>query len=281
MRRLEIIASIMRVDHWLRSPRTILTLMFCGAASIIAAYRLNGSLQQFSFEMGLTEALAWELSTGFGSMMMITVMFLVAMEETPDRIPVQNYALLRSNRLRWLFAQIWLIVLKVLLVLILMMVIVTICFALSPVIQFKDGWSDLARQTAGIDYGIHVIPSWALENFTPMQVCCLSFLVLFVFWFANSFLILLTGLLGKASLGFAICAVILFSARLFVFENFSGLETPMVAATLHGMLERYSDMVRGRLVFFAVIYASIILILQIACVLVIKKVDIPSFAMNR
>ena len=96
--------ALANFDSWLRSPRTILMLLFIAAICYLQMCGYEMKLNETGYTMHLGETLFYEFKFGC-NMPMTTVLFLIMGSELPRRIAYQQYSLIRSSRCRWMAAQ--------------------------------------------------------------------------------------------------------------------------------------------------------------------------------
>ena len=203
-------------DSWLRSPRTILMLLFTVAASFLTVRSYGIGLRVQGFTMTAAESLAYLLLTGFGNQFLASVTFLVMVSELPRRIPFQQYTLIRANRTRWISAQL----LYCFLMVVFMIAFMTLVFMifLLPVSSTGSGWSDTVRLAQGLEPEQAYVPEWIRVHFSPIQALMLAIVPIFLFWFTMVLIILLFSLLGAPIIGLALYSTILFSSVIVLFE---------------------------------------------------------------
>lgn len=265
-------------DSWLRSPRTLLMALFSFATSWRIVHAFSTGIVARNFTMHFDESMAWFAMTGFSSMALTSLTFLVIISELPRKIPFQQYMLIRSSRRKWIFSQIlycFLCVVTMLLFLLLLMAIFV-----APHTVGGSGWSDSIRIANGMEAELAYVPEWIRSNFLPWEAFLLSIVPIFFFLFTMSLAILLFSLLGFPALGPSIYAFILFSSIIFMFENIPGFQPPMTFSTLMKIGYNYEDVFKQRLQTVFSVYGALTAI-QIICIsLIAHRMDIPLYALS-
>lgn len=138
--------ALANFDSWLRSPRTILMLLFIAAICYLQMCGYEMKLNETGYTMHLGETLFYEFKFGC-NMPMTTVLFLIMVSELPRRIAYQQYSLIRSSRCRWMAAQL----LYCLMMVVAMIALIALFIALMalPLVTPGSGWSDAARIASG------------------------------------------------------------------------------------------------------------------------------------
>ncbi len=266
-------------DSWIRSPRTILMLLFTVTASFLTVRSYGIGLRANGFTMTATESLAFLLLTGFGKQFLASVTFLVMVSELPRRIPFQQYTLIRASRTRWISAQL----LYCFLMVVFMIVFMTLVFALFllPVSSPGSGWSDTQRIAQGLEPELAYVPEWIRTNFSPIQALMIAIVPIFLFWFTMVLIILFFSLLGAPIIGLVLYSTILFSSVIVLFEDLPGFFMPMQYSTLLKMVYGYEDQFQARLLTVFGVYAALIGMLMAGIFVAAKHAELPTYAQNK
>lgn len=267
------------LDTWLRSPRTLIMATFTTVTCwlIVRGYGKGLEIQQYT--MHFDESMAWFLMTGFSSMGLSSLVFLVMISELPRRIPFQQYTIIRSTRNKWIGAQIIYCVLCIMVMIV--MLILLIAIFVKPYTVSGSGWSDDIRISNGLEQELAYVPQWIRENFTPWQTFLLSIVPIFFFWFVMAMTVLFFSLIRIPALGSSLYAIILFSGIIFMYENIPGLEPPMTFSTLMRIGYTYEDAFVQRLRNAFVVYGSLALTQIAAVLLVARRMDIPTYSLQK
>lgn len=84
--------ALANFDSWLRSPRTILMLLFIAAICYLQMCGYEMKLNETGYTMHLGETLFYEFKFGC-NMPMTTVLFLIMVSELPRRIAYQQFSI--------------------------------------------------------------------------------------------------------------------------------------------------------------------------------------------
>lgn len=266
-------------DSWIRSPRTILMLLFTVTASFLTVRSYGIGLRAHGFTMTATEGLAYLLLTGFGKQFLASITFLVMVSELPRRIPFQQYTLIRASRSRWISAQL----LYCLLMVVFMIAFMTLVFALFllPVSSPGSGWSDTLRIAQGMEPEQACIQEWIRANFSPIQAVMIAIVPIFLFWFTMVLIILFFSLLGAPIIGLALYSTILFSSIIVLFEDLPGFFRPMQFSTLLRIVNGYEDQFQARMLTVFGVYVALIGILMAGIFVTTKHAELPTYAQNK
>jgi len=231
-RRHPIIAMVSgNLEAWLRSPRTILLLVFIVAFCFLEVdLMLNYVLNWEGVTLHWVEAPYKMLEYGVEIYMSSGLLF-VMVSEIPRKHTYQNNMLIRSNRRQWLTAQIiYCILMAVTVLLLLVISILVFSFASTKHIT---GWSDSARMMDGTVLGKYgVVPQYVREHFTPGTAIMYAAMPIFCFWFSMAMVILLSSLLGSSFIGLLICAFALLAPYVLDYIN---VPFPTQFATVKGL----------------------------------------------
>ena len=219
------------LEAWLRSPRTILLLLF---VVVLCFLEVNWTLHHVLFWEGITlhwvEAPYKMLEYGVEIYMSSGLLF-VMISEIPRKHSYQNNMLIRSNRRQWLTAQIMYCILMAVTVLLLLVVCVLVFSFAST--EHIAGWSDSARMMDGSmleKYG--VVPQYVREHYTPGTAILYAALPIFCFWFSMIMVILLSSSLGSSFIGQLVCAFALLVPYVL---NYVDIPFPTQFATVKGL----------------------------------------------
>ncbi|MEF9878761.1 MAG: hypothetical protein RR505_10535 [Raoultibacter sp.] len=266
-------------DAWLHNPRTLLMALFLTATSwrIVRAFSIGIASQNFS--MHFDESIAWFAMTGFGSMALISLTFLVTISELPPKIAFQQFMLIRSSRSKWILAQILYCLICVIVILLLLLLLMAIW--VMPYTVAGSGWSDSIRIANGMEAELAYVPQWIRSNFLPWQALLLSIVPIFSFLFTMSLTVLFFSLLGLPAIGPSLYAFVLFSSIIFMFENIPGFQPPMTFTTLMRIGYNYEDVFTQRLQTVFSIYGAFVVIQIIGILFVAHRMNIPTYALNK
>lgn len=267
------------IDTWVRNSKTYLMFIFMLLVSYMTIKGFGNGILSRGYFMHYSEAMTWYLMSGFNGFSLTSLAFLVMVSELPRKIPFQQYTIIRATRWRWMGNQ---ILYCLILVVVMMLVLVLLASVfVQAYVTPGDGWSDDVRIAGGMEEEMALIPSWIRLHFTPWQAMALSAVPIFLFWFTMVLTVLLFSLLGIPSVGVSLYAIILFSSLTFTFENFQDFEPPMTFSTLSRIGSGYEDAYIGRLTCVFVTYGLIIIALTIIILLVARRMDIPTYALNK
>lgn len=266
-------------DSWLRSPRTILMLLFTVAASFLTVRSYGIGLRANGFTMTVREGLAYLLLTGFGNQFLASVTFLVMVSELPRRIPFQQYTLIRSSRTRWIGAQL----LYCFLMVVFMIAFMTLVFTLFllPLSAPGSGWSDTLRLAQGLEPERAYFPEWIRMHFLPAQALFIAVVPIFLFWFTMVLIILFSSLLGAPIIGLALYSTILFSSVIVLFEDLPGFFMPMQFSTLLKIVYGFEDQFQARLLTTIGVYILLIGMLMAGIFVAAKHAELPTYSQNK
>lgn len=183
---------------WLYSPRTWFSLI----ALFLIIYVTSSSFQ-FNLERSELYAYAGEtayyyLGGGFGNITLTSALFLIMMTEIPLQTSWQNDMLLRSNRRKWLGAQIVFCLFVTALMIVLMLTFTMLTSI--PYLRAGSGWSDAERLSKEIETAVPLVTPF-IRSISPAAAALCAAGILFFFWFTMTMVILFFSLCGKPSLG--------------------------------------------------------------------------------
>lgn len=264
---------------WIHSKRTLLMLLVLLAMAYITTYSYGNSLMFYGYTMHLEESLVWFLKSGFNSMGLASLTFLVAVSEIPRRIPLHQYCILRTSRNKWILSLIGYCFLMV----ITTVCAITICATifLIPYTTPGSGWSDTLRVQNGMVEELAYIPAWLRNHYQPWQAILLSLWPIVLFWTVMVLSILFFSLLGYPSVGVSVYGVILFSGLIFVFENFPRFQPPMTFSTLGRIVTGYENTFQQRMLTVFLGYLGCILCQVLALILVAHRAEIPTYSIAK
>lgn len=267
------------LDSWVRSPRTLLMLLFVFAMCYVQIRGFGVTLDRVHFTMHFGETLFYELNIGC-NMPVTSILFLITISELPRRISFQNYSLIRSTRRRWLNAQILYCLFMVFIMIILMVLCVS---AFSVLITTPgEGWSDTERIANKIILPEEaLIESYIRERFTPLTANLIALLPIFLFWFTMVMVVLFCSLIGAPIVGVMLYAFLLTANVTILFEAIPGLSLPMHFATLKNITAGYKNAEMLHLIQTLCGYFFINILLITAMHLRIRFVDLNFYADNR
>ena len=221
------------LDAWLRSPRTLLMVLFVVAICYLQGQGVARTLADTGRSLHFGETLFYELNFGAG-VNMTSILFLMMVSEIPRRIGFQNAMLIRATRMKWLASQL----LYCLLAALFMLLFVTfwiVVFTL-PAVTPGSGWSDAQRALAsGIEPHDALISPIIRASFSPFAACLIAMTPLLLFWFTMVCVILLFSLFGASIAGVLLYVFLLVANVTVLFEVFPGMSMPVHYATLRGI----------------------------------------------
>ncbi len=219
------------LSSWCRSPRTVIVLIFIAALCLSEAFLQQRKLAQQELSLTWGETLYYYVMYGF-NVRMSSALFLIMADELPRQIAFQNYALIRTKRVKWLMAQL-------LFCLILVLIMLTLCSAtimLASVGHSIPGteWSDMALVKDGwlLESQDGVVSALIRNHYTPLQATILSILPLGLFWLTMLLVIVLFGLYEKSIIGLSLCLMSVLSSLIIMNLQWEGLPLPVLFATL-------------------------------------------------
>lgn len=127
------------LSSWAHSPRTLVLLIFIIMLGISEADIAITNFTNQQLQLSSGDVLYYHLAKGFNTIMS-SAMFLIMADELPRKISFQNYLLIRTNRVKWLFAQIFMCFILALLML--MLCCVTVFLASLTHVSSDWQWSD-------------------------------------------------------------------------------------------------------------------------------------------
>lgn len=266
-------------NTWMRSSRTVVMLLFMLASTYREVSSYVTIFSRYQYTMNYSESMAYFFASGFGSISLASLTFLVLIAELPRRIPFQQYSLIRSNRLRWIAVQILYCVLLVLTMMVIQFLLTSV-FVL-PHMSAGEKWSDTLRIAEGADPEFAMIPNWIRAAYTPWQAFAVALVPIFFFWMVMALTILLFSLLGKPTAGITLFAVILFSSLIFTFELIPEFEPPTKFFTLMKIGYQYEEQYSQRLLRVFAGYGVIIVGLVTVIILVARKMDMPTYSLTK
>ncbi len=267
-------------DSWLHSPRTIIMLVFIAAICYLQMCGYRMTLEETGYTMHMGETLFYEFNFGC-NMPMTTALFLVMVSELPRRIAFQQYALVRSSRMRWMAAQVVYCMMMVAAMLLLILLCITL-LAL-PLITPGTGWSDAQRIAAGvIEPQEALIEPYIMARFTPATALLAAMLPMMFFWLTMVLVILLFGVWGAPVVGVVAYRFIVVAHVTIYFEYFPiPMSMPMHFATLRTVMSGYEGEEMRRLVGVAAGYLALIAALVGAMLLRVRGAELNFYAENR
>lgn len=222
--------AMANLDAWVHSPRTIFMLIFTILLCYLEVYKLMVQVNGNGWAMNLAETPYKFLEYGV-NIYMSSILVFVMISELPRKLPYQNYMLIRSNRKKWMTAQILYSFLIVIAVLLLILLCILLFSALYT--DFGSGWTDPARIASGSMQAEHaLVPQYVREHFVPFTAIFYAALPLFFFWFSLAMIILLCSLLGSQQAGLIICAFALLAHFVGAYDT---LFYPVKYATISGL----------------------------------------------
>lgn len=196
-----------QTSDWLRSPRTLISGLVILSLTYMNARSYTFVLESNELYSHWDECIFYYLSTGFGNISLVSVLFLVMMAEIPRRTPYQNSMLIRASRSQWFMSQV-LFCLLITFLMIGTMLVLSMLMTL-PDIAPGSGWSDLERLAdPEANWGMQLTSEY-IRVVSPLQASAWAAIILFAFWFTMALVILFCTLLGYPHLGLILYVSIL------------------------------------------------------------------------
>ena len=269
------------LDNWLRSPRTVLFVIFTVAQCYVQSRGFLDMSASRPQPMRYLESLFYLLGTG-GHLTRISLLFLITVSEIPRRIGFQNLMLIRGSRARWLLSQVsyclWLALLMTALVALLFSVF------LLPAAGRGPGFSETALIAADILRPEEaLVPEYVRLHFIPFTACLAALAPLALFWFTMVLLILLCGLMGAPRLGVVLYAFLLVLHMTLLDTSFIPFTLPLPAAyaTLLSILSGEPGKEGARLARALAGYTAVIAIFAAALFARVRRADLLFSPENR
>lgn len=222
---------------WAHSLRTVLMLAFALMMNFMLAKSEGARVMNAGIQVHLGEMLFSYLQQGF-NMIMASLAFLVMMSEIPKQTPYQPYAALRMGRRRWL-ASLVLFCAGIVLLYLLLMLASAALFSL-PYVTPGGGWSDSQRLAADPD-AIPYIPSYVTASLSPLAAGVIAGAVLFLFWTAMAFTLLLASLCRAPNVGIVLCVAMITGSIVVLVESLPGLKLPDQFSTMGQIAAQFSE----------------------------------------
>ena len=267
------------LDSWIRSPRTMLMLIFVVSVCYLQVCGLQMTLEARGYEVNLIEALFYEFNFGC-NMPMTTTLFLVMISELPRQLTFHQYSLIRNSRLEWALAQ----VLYCICMVIAMVLLILLCLSimLTPMIDGIVGWSDPDRIANGIVFPEDALIDEYIRYFTPLVALIIAITPVFLFWLIMVLVVLLCGMYNRATFGVLSYAFITLSNVIIYYEFFPiDLRMPIHFATLKNIVAGYAGKEIEHLLFVVVIDMLIIFLLISTIIARAQKADLCFYPENR
>ena len=284
--------ALANFDSWLRSPRTILMLLFIAAICYLQMCGYEMKLTETGYTMHLGETLFYEFKFGcnmpmtnlrhrFLTPIFIISLFLIMVSELPRRIAYQQYSLIRSSRCRWMAAQL----LYCLMMVVAMIALIALFIALMalPLVTPGNGWSDAARIASGeIEPYEALISEFILNNYTPFTATLLAMIPVFCFWLTMVFVILMFGVWGSPVFGVLMYAFLMVANVTILFEAFPfQLILPIQYATLDNIISSYDGKEIQQFLKVMGVYAALIVSLVAVMMISVKRVELNFHAESK
>lgn len=222
---------------WAHSLRTVLMLAFALMMNFMLAKSEGARVMNAGIQVHLGEMLFSYLQQGF-NMIMASLAFLVMMSEIPKQTPYQPYAALRMGRRRWL-ASLMLFCMGIVLLYLALMIVSSVLFSL-PYVTPGGGWSDSQRLAADPD-AVPYIPSYVTASLSPLTASVLAGAVLFLFWTAMAFILLLASLCRAPNVGIVLCVAMITGSIVVLVESLPGLKLPDQFSTMGQIAAQFSE----------------------------------------
>lgn len=188
-------------DSWMHTPRTLvmfvaaILLCFVESRKLFRAYSIDGN------SLNLTESVFLLASTGF-NILLSSMLFLVMVNELPQKISFQYYALLRSSRKQWLNSQV-LYCVEMVLAFLAILLFCSYAFCACNA-AWKAGWSPIMEDES---YGTYRwVSELLISNFSPFSALLIALIPIAWTWFTITMFILLMNIFDLGKLGLIIVA---------------------------------------------------------------------------
>ena len=267
-------------DSWMRSPRTLVMLLFIIAICYLQMCGYKMTLETTGYTMHFGETIFYEFNFGC-NIQMTTALFLIMVSELPRRISFQQYSLIRSSRWRWTMAQILYCFMMVVAMLLLILLFISL-FAL-PLVTEGGGWSDTERIEQGfIQPEEALIEEYIRNQFSPLEAFMIAIIPTFFFWFVMVLVILLFGIWGKAVFGVLVYAFIMLAHVTIYFEYFPiPISMPIHFATLRNLVigregQEIAELMKA-IAGYVVLLAGLVITMLISA----KRVELDFYADNK
>jgi len=268
-------------DTWVHSSRTIIAIMFVFSECIMLMTGLNRMLETYynGIQMHLIEMMTLRMSEGCNYAIM-SVLLLVTINEIPRKIGFQNYAMIRSNKVRWLFSQIVYCALMVIFMIILITIFMFICAI--PYASEGNGWSDLERIMSGeINWNQTIINQYLIKNFSPISALLFCMIPLALFWFTMLLVILAFGLFGNSYLGIIVYDFMLVAHIIFLADGVAGIKFPSEFASYINIVGYQTGIEAERLSGAFAVYAFAILSILAVMYWRVQKMEFNFYVENK
>lgn len=267
-------------DSWMRSPRTLVMLLFIIAICYLQMCGYKMTLERTGYTMHFGETLFYEFNFGC-NIQMTTTLFLIMVSELPRKISFQQYSLIRSSRWRWTMAQILYCLMMVVAMLLLILLFISL-FAL-PLVTEGAGWSDTGRIEQGlIQPEEALIETYIRNQFSPLGAFMIALIPTFCFWLVMVLVILLFGLWGKPVFGVLVYAFIMLAHLTIYFEYFPiPISMPLHFATLRDLVTGCEGQEIAELMKVIGGYVVFLAGLVITMLISVKRAELNFYADNR
>lgn len=258
------------LSSWAHSPRTLVLLIFIVMLGISEADIAITNFTNQQLQLSSGDVLYYHLAKGFNTIMS-SAMFLIMADELPRKISFQNYLLIRTNRVKWLFAQIFMCFILALLMLVLCCV--TVFLASLTHVSSDWQWSDcqFVQQGFLMNDQDGITPAIIRNQFSPLHATFVAMVPLFFFWVSMLLIILLFGIYGKSIVGLTICMTTLLSSWILM-TLFTDWTLPVYFATINGILTMDPSLAHYKEIIFG--YCTFDAILIVAMVLRLRREDL-------
>ena len=225
---------------WAHSLRTVLMLIFALMMNYMLVRSEGARVMNAGYQVHMGEMLFSYLHQGF-NMIMASLAFFVMMSEIPKQVPYQKYSTLRMTRRRWL-ASLMLFCMMIVLLYLALMIVSSVLFSL-PYVTPGGGWSDLERLAADPDliYEPPYIPAYVTSSLSPLAAGVIAGAVLFLFWTAMAFIILLSSLYRAPNVGIVICVAFITGSIVILVESIPSLILPDQFSTMGRIAARFEE----------------------------------------
>lgn len=251
---------------WVCSPRVVIMVLFLIAISYIQLCGFKITLQQLPYSMGWAESCYYILGTGVG-LPMSSILYLVMLNDLPLYSGFQNMFLIRSNRRSWILSQVlyaaWASFFMVCIRLVMTLITIRACT------ENTGGWSETGAILAGFTTADEaLVSSFVRTALQPFAAILLSCVVLFLFWFTMTMVILLFSILGKAILGELIYVFLLMANIIIYVEFIPWITIPLKYGVFQSLLGTQHEWSH-----YALTIIGYLIINSLLCMLMILRIN--------
>lgn len=250
------------LDSWLHSPRTVVMIIFYISFCYVVCTNHIRNIERLGYMVSWEETLYYIISNGC-NITMTSILFLISISEIPPRSGYQSFMLVRSNRIKWLLAQ----VIYCLLAAVTAFVLTTMCVSVFSLTHATIGlgWTDNIRiAECSMLEEEALVPLFIRNNFSPPVACLIASIPTILFWFTMALVILMCSLFNMPSVGIGLYAIMLVANVVFMVEAIADIPMPIYFSTLNNIIAGPQDTAAQRLTEAMLGYAVIIPVLLFA-----------------